>query len=205
MPTSAEVRRDELRRNYGQPIERSKLKVLRRLDEHCRKFISLSPFVCLGTSGEDGADVSPRGDKPGFVQVLDDTKLGLPDWPGNNRIDSLANIVSSPKVGLLFLIPGVDETLRVNGRAEITSDPNLLARWEVNGKRPRSVLLITVEEAFLHCGKALIRSRLWHDDYKIRRSELPSYGRMLKDQIDICDSVEDIEASVAEGYRDRLY
>ena len=205
MQSNTGVRREELRQNYGQPIERARLKVLRRLDGHCRKFISLSPFVCVGTSGEDGADVSPRGDKPGFVQVLEDTKLALPDWPGNNRIDSLTNIVSNPKVGLLFLIPGVDETLRVNGTAEITSDPDLLARWEVKGKRPRSVMVITVEEAFLHCGKALIRSRLWHDDYKIQRSELPSYGRMLKDQIDICDSVEDIEASVAEGYRDRLY
>jgi PPOX class probable FMN-dependent enzyme len=204
MQSNIEARR-QLRQNYGRPIERARIKVLRRLDGHCRRFISLSPFVCLGTSGEAGADVSPRGDKPGFVHVLDDTTVGLPDWPGNNRIDSLTNIVSNPSVGLLFLIPGVDETLRVNGRAEITTDPNLLARWEANGKRPRSAMVIGVEEAFLHCGKALIRSRLWHDDYKIQRSELPSYGRMLKDQIDICDSVEDIEASVAEGYRDRLY
>lgn len=196
---------EELRKNYGQPIERARLKVLRRLDEHCRKFISLSPFVCLGTSGENGADVSPRGDRPGFVHVLDDVTLALPDWPGNNRIDSLTNIVSSPGVGMLFLIPGVDETLRVNGKARVLTDPNFLARWDMNGKRPRSALLITIEEAFLHCGKALIRSRLWHDDYRIDRSELPSYGRMLKDQIEICDSAEEIETSVAEGYRYRLY
>jgi uncharacterized protein len=205
MQSNTEDGQQELRQKYGQPIERARLKVLRRLDAHCRRFISLSPFVCLGTSGDDGADVSPRGDRPGFVHVLDDATLAIPDWPGNNRIDSLTNILSNSRVGLLFLIPGVDETLRVNGSAELSNDPNLLARWEVSGKGPRSALLISVEEAFLHCGKALIRARLWHDDYKIQRSELPSYGRMLKDQIEICDSVEDIEASVAEGYRERLY
>jgi PPOX class probable FMN-dependent enzyme len=201
MHSNSEEPQDELRRNYGQPIERARLKVLRRLDAHCRKFISLSPFVCIGTSGENGADVSSRGDRPGFVSVLDDGTLALPDWPGNNRIDSLTNVLSNPRVGMLFLIPGVDETLRVNGTAEVTTDPTLLARWEANGKRPKSALRITIDEAFLHCGKALIRSRLWHNDYRIDRSELPSYGRMLKDQIEISDSADEIEASVAEGYR----
>ena len=205
MHSDTKGRRDELQRNYGEPMERARLKVLRRLDGHCRQFIELSPFVCLGTSGDEGADVSPRGDRPGFVHVLDDVTLALPDWPGNNRIDSLANIVSNPRVGLLFLIPGVDESLRVNGRADVTTDSKILGRWEVNGKAPRSALVISVEEAFLHCGKALIRSRLWHDDYRIDRSQLPSYGRMLKDQIEISDSAEDIESSVAEAYRNRLY
>jgi uncharacterized protein len=205
MQSGTKSHEDELRQTYGQPIERARLKVLRCLDGHCRKFISLSPLVCLGTSGEDGADVSPRGDRPGFVHVLDDTTLAIPDWPGNNRIDSLTNILGNPSVGLLFLIPGVDETLRVNGKAKIERNAALLARWDANGKRPRSALVVTVDEAFLHCGKALIRSRLWHDDYRVDRSQLPSYGRMLKDQIDICDSVEEIEASVAEGYRERLY
>jgi PPOX class probable FMN-dependent enzyme len=194
-----------LRERYGQPIERARLKSLRKLDKHCCKFISLSPFVCLGTTGEYGADVTPRGDRPGFVHVLDEVTLAIPDWPGNNRLDSLMNIVANPHVGLLFLVPGVDETLRVNGIAEVTLDVEVLARWEVNGKRPRSAIVITVQEAFLHCGKALIRSRLWHDDYKINRNDLPSYGRMLKDQIEVCDSAEEIEASVAEGYKERLY
>jgi uncharacterized protein len=195
----------DLRNRYGQPIERARLKSLRRLDRHCRRFIELSPFVCLGSSGVDGADVTPRGDRPGFVHVLDDTTLALPDWPGNNRLDSLTNIVSNPEIGMLFLIPGVDETLRVNGTAEISADPSLLERWNVTGKHPRSVLVITVKEAFLHCGKALIRSRLWHDDYKIDRAELPSYGQMMKDQVEIADSSAEIEASVAEGYKERLY
>jgi PPOX class probable FMN-dependent enzyme len=195
----------DLRKHYAQPIERARLKTLPKLDDHCRRFIALSPFLCLGTAAEAGVDVSPRGDRPGFVQVLDDYTLAVPDWPGNNRLDSFTNLVSSPKVGMLFLIPGVDETLRVNGTARITTDPDLLALWDVDGKRPKSVLVISVCEAFLHCGKALIRSRLWRDDYRIDRSRLPSYGRMLKDQIDIRDSVEQIEASIAEGYKQRLY
>jgi hypothetical protein len=106
---------------------------------------------------------------------------------------------------MLFLIPGVDETLRVNGTAAITTNPDVLARWDTNGKQPKAALLITIGEAFLHCGKALIRSRLWHDDYKVDRASLPSYGRMLKDQIEVRDSAEEIEASVAKGYREKLY
>ena len=195
----------DLREQYPPAIERARLKTLRKLDGHCRRFIELSPFVCLGTNSDAGPDVSPRGDRPGFVHIVDDTTLAIPDWPGNNRLDSLANVQSNPAVGLLFFIPGVDETLRVNGTAQITMEAGVLDRWETNGKRPRSALVITVTEAFLHCGKALIRSRLWHDDYKIDRSELPSYGRMLKDQIDIQDTAEQIEQSVAEGYRNKLY
>jgi uncharacterized protein len=196
---------DSLRERYGEPIERARLKTLRKLDQHCRRFIALSPFVCLGTASQEGADVTPRGDAPGFVRVLDDRTLAIPDWPGNNRLDSFLNILSNPQAGLLFLIPGVDETLRVNGTGRIITDPELLASWETNGKRPKSALVITVREAYLHCGKALIRSRLWTDDYKIDRADLPSYGQMMKDQIEIADSAEEIEASVAEGYRERLY
>lgn len=196
---------DALRERYGPPIERARLKTLPKLDRHCRRFIELSPFVCLGTAAEGGCDVTPRGGKPGFVHVLDNATLAIPDWPGNRRLDSLMNIISNPQVGLLFFVPGVDETLRVNGSAAITTDPGMLARWEVDGKRPRSALVVTVEEAFMHCGKALIRSRLWHDDYKIDRGELASYGRMLKDQIEISDSAEEIEAAVAESYRNKLY
>jgi PPOX class probable FMN-dependent enzyme len=190
---------------YPPPIERARLKTLRKLDTHCRKFIALSPFVCLGTVGDEGADVTPRGGPPGFVHIVDDGTLALPDWPGNNRLDSLTNIVSDARVGMLFLIPGIDESLRVNGAAEISVRPDLLAMFDTDGKQPRSVLLVRIAEAYLHCGKALIRSRLWRDDYKVDRSELPSYGRMLKDQIDIWDSAETIEASVEKGYREGLY
>ena len=194
-----------LRECYAPAIERARLKTLRKLDRHCRRFIALSPFLCLGTSASEGADVTPRGDAPGFVHVLDEVTLAMPDWPGNNRLDALTNILANPQVGLLFLVPGVDETLRVNGRAAISTDPALLARWDVHGKQPKSVLVITVEEAFLHCGKALMRSRLWQGDYRVERAQLPTYGRMLKDQIEISDSVEEIEASVLEGYTKRLY
>lgn len=197
--------RESLRECYAPAIERAKLKSLQKFDEHCRNFIALSPFVCLGTQSAAGADVTPRGDAPGFVKVLDETTLAMPDWPGNNRLDSLENIIENPQVGLLFLIPGVDETLRVNGTARITLDEAVLALWEVNGKRPKSVLLIALDEAFLHCAKALIRSQLWQDTYKVDRNVLPTYGRMLKDQIEIADSVEAIEKSVEEGYRERLY
>ena len=195
----------ELREIYGPVLERARIKILPKLDKHCRHFISLSPFLCLGTASADGADVTPRGDRPGFVHVLDDFTIAIPDWRGNNRLDSLLNIVSNPQVGMVFLIPGVDETLRVNGKAEISTEPELLARWKVNGTHPKSAIVVNVEEAFMHCGKALIRSRLWHEDAKIDRRELPTYGQMLKDQIDICDSAEEIQESVVAAYRDKLY
>jgi PPOX class probable FMN-dependent enzyme len=205
MPSYPVETEGTLRERYPQPNERSRLKTLRKLDRHCRRFIELSPFLCLGTASDRGVDVSPRGDHPGFVHVLDDTTLAIPDWPGNNRLDSLANVVSNPEIGLLFLIPGVDESLRVNGAARIVHDPDLLSCWNTNGKQPRSALLVTVHEAFLHCAKALIRSRLWAADSRIDRSQLPSYGRMLKEQIDIAQTAEEIEASVNDGYRDNLY
>ena len=192
----------ELRDVYGPAIERARKKSLRRLDGHCRRFIELSPFVCMGTVGSGGADVTPRGDQPGFVRVVDETTLAMPDWPGNNRLDSLENLREDARVGLLFLIPGFEETLRVNGRAEISFAEELLGLWE---KRPKSALVIRVEEAFLHCGKAMIRSRLWDPAARVERSALPSYGQMLKDQIEIADTASEIEASVAEGYRNRLY
>jgi PPOX class probable FMN-dependent enzyme len=196
---------DALKGCYPQPLERSLRKSLTKLDTHMRHFISLSPFLCLGTSGSGGADVTPRGDSPGFVHVLDDQTLLIPDWQGNNRLDSLTNIVANPHVGLLFLVPGVDETLRVNGVAEITMDPALLERWTVNGKHPRSATRVTVREAYLHCGKALMRSRLWSDDYRIARAELPSYAQMLKDQGVTTQSVEELQAAIDESYATRLY
>jgi len=195
----------ELRKVYPPVVERARLKTQVKLDNHCRNFIARAPFVCLGTSSERGADVTPRGDEPGFVLVLDDTTLAIPDWPGNNRLDSLSNILFNPRVGLLFLIPGVEETLRINGTAEISTSAELLERWPRNGKRPRAVLVVTIREAFLHCGKALIRSRLWKNDYKIDRAELPPYGHILKDQIVTSETAEQIEASIQNGYANRLY
>jgi len=196
---------NDLRKLYPPPIERARLKTLHRLDQHCTNFIARSPFVCLGTSSERGADIAPRGDEPGFVLVLDERTLAVPDWPGNNRLDSFANILLNPQVALIFFIPGVEETLRVNGAAEITTSAELLDRWQRDGKRPRAVLVVTVREAFLHCGKALIRSRLWQDDYKIPRVQLPPYGQMLKDQIETTETAEEIQASIENGYANKLY
>src|SRR5438132_4719758 len=143
----------DLRKLYPPTVERARLKTQFKLDKHSRNFIARSPFVCIGSSSERGADVTPRGDEPGFVLVLNETTLAIPDWPGNNRLDSFSNIVTNPQVALLFFIPGVEETLRVNGVAEITTNGELLDRWERNGKRPKAVVVVTVREAFLHCGK----------------------------------------------------
>ena len=136
---------------------------------------------------------------------LDDRTLLIPDWPGNNRLDSLTNIVANPNVGLLFFIPGVNETLRVNGTAEVTTDPEMVARWTVDGKHPRSALRVTVGEAYLHCAKALMRSKLWEDDYRIERAELPTYAQMLKDQGVTTQTVEELQAAIDDSYRTRLY
>lgn len=196
---------ETLRAAYPPTLERALLKTLARLDEHMRQFIALSPFVCMGTGSEAGADVTPRGDQPGFVQVADETTLLIPDWPGNNRLDSLSNLVANPQVGLLFMIPGVNETLRVNGVAEISTASELVERWNVSGKRPRAVLRVSVREAYMHCGKALIRSRLWDPASQIARDRLPTYGQMLKDQASVRESAEEIQASVLDGYKRGLY
>lgn len=170
---------EELAELYGPPSERALLKVIPHLDEHCRAFIAASPFAVLATSGSRGADCSPRGDRPGFAQVADAGTLLLPDRRGNNRLDSLRNVVENPAVGLLFLVPGVNETLRVNGRARISRDPALRERFAVQGKTPAAVLVVAVEEAFIQCAKALVRSELWNPALHVPRSALPSLGTVL--------------------------
>ena len=193
-----------LRGLYGEPSPRAARKVLSRLDRHCRAFIALSPFLVIGTAAADGrGDVSPRGDAPGFVAVLDDTTLLLPDRLGNNRVDTLSNVVENPNVGLLFFVPGMNETLRINGAARVTTDRALLEPLAVNGKVPASGLLIRVDEAFLHCAKALIRSKLWEPQARIDRSTFPSMGRMLADQIGL--DVAETERLSEESIRTRLY
>ena len=137
--------------------------------------------------------------------MLDDQTLLIPDWPGNNRLDSLTNVVANPNIGLLLLIPGVNETLRINGVGEITTEPAMLERWTVNGKHPRSAMRVTVREAYLHCAKALMRSKLWDDDYRIERTNLPTYAQMLKDQGVTTQSVEELQAAIDESYATRLY
>ena len=194
-----------LRALYGAPSELSLKKQLTRLDPHCRRFIALSPFLVLATVGKDGLpDASPRGDAPGFVAVLDDETLLVPDRRGNNRLDSLQNIAEQSGVGLIFFVPGINETLRVNGHARITTDAALLARFAVDGKVPRTGLLVAVKEVYYHCAKALIRAKLWDSSRHIARKEFPSLGRILADQIAGTDAAA-TEQTIAEGYRERLY
>jgi len=196
----------DLRALYPQPSDLVQRKDLKRLDRHCRNFIAHSPFMILATSGADGSvDASPRGDAPGFVQVLDDHTLLIPDRRGNNRLDSLANIIANAQVGLLFLVPGIGETLRVNGRASVVTDAAVLAGMAVGGKVPTAAVRVEVEEAFLHCAKAIIRSKLWQDDYRAGRDEIPSLGRMIADQLNEGEQVAETEAHIERSYRDHLY
>jgi len=172
-----------LRRLHHAPMSRATDKTLRGLDAHCRKIIALSPFCIVATQGPGGADVSPRGDPPGFVREINDRTLLLPDRVGNNRLDGMTNLFVNPRIGLLFLVPGMNETLRINGTARVTDAPRLLAGSAINGRAPKVGLVITIEEAFLHCGKALIRSALWDAARHIDRGVLPSYAEMLLDHV----------------------
>jgi PPOX class probable FMN-dependent enzyme len=164
-------------------MSRATDKVLGALDDHCRRIISLSPFCVVATQGPSGADISPRGDPPGFVRELDERTLLLPDRVGNNRLDAMTNLLVNPRIGLLFLVPGMNETLRINGTARITDDARLLALSVINGRQPKVALVIAIEEAFLHCAKALIRSALWDETRHIDRATLPPYAEMLLDHV----------------------
>jgi PPOX class probable FMN-dependent enzyme len=169
----------ELERLYGEPNPNSLMKEIDYINLHYRAFIEAAPFVVLASVGPEGLDGSPRGDAPGFVRVRDEKTLLLPDRRGNNRIDTLKNIVRDPRVSLLFLIPGIGETLRINGRAAISVDPALCGSFIVQGKAPRSVLVVTVDRVYFQCQKALVRSKLWDPASRIERSALPSTGTML--------------------------
>jgi uncharacterized protein len=177
--------RAQLRTLYASAKERSVRKQIDHLDVHCQRFIGLAPLVVLASSsaGAQMLDASPRGGEPGFVKVQGAHTLLLPDSPGNNRLDTLENILDTGRIGLLFLVPGVDETLRVNGSAELTTDPAALALFADTRRPPKLVIRVTVAEAYLHCAKALMRSALWNPANHIDRATLPSMGEMMKDQI----------------------
>jgi PPOX class probable FMN-dependent enzyme len=164
---------------YGKPSEPAVMKELDHVHKHYRAFIEASPFLAMATAGPGGLDVTPRGDPPGFVGVLDEKTLLIPDRRGNNRVDSLRNLIHDPRIALLFLIPGVGETLRVNGRASISVAPELLARFPAQGKLPRSVIVVQVESVYFQCPKALVRSDLWNPEKHVPRSALPSTGTVL--------------------------
>jgi uncharacterized protein len=197
----------ELRALVGAPSELALRKELSALDEHCRTFIALAPFVLVGTAGATGrVDVSPRGDAPGFALVLDEHTVVIPDRPGNRRIDSFQNILENPHAGLLFVIPGVEETLRVNGRAMLVRDPDVLARMSAQGKIPLIGIAVHVEEAFLQCAKAFRRSRLWQQESWPERSVLPSAGKIWLDQTKPAGTTaEQLNCQIEESYVTRLY
>ena len=195
---------EQLRALYAQPTERARRKQLDVLDAHCKAFIALSPFVVLATSdGAGWVDATPRGGAAGFVVVQDERTLLLGDAPGNNRLDALQNLIENPQAGLLFMIPGVDETLRVNGRVELSTDPADLAACSDARRTPKLVLRITVQEAFLHCAKAFMRSRLWHADAQIERGRLPTMNQMIHDQLGL-DIPPEPQADMLQRYQQDL-
>lgn len=189
---------EALRTLYPQPSERAVRKQLDRLDAHCHRFIGLSPFLVLASAGADGdLDASPRGGEPGFVRVANDRTLLVPDSPGNNRLDTLTNILERGRVGILFLIPGVDETLRVNGTARLTDSAQALAHFEGERRSPKLAIEVSVREAYLHCAKSLMRAKLWSPDSRIERVRLPTMNQMIHDQIGSADAPESQEAMLA--------
>ncbi|TMJ23316.1 MAG: pyridoxamine 5'-phosphate oxidase family protein [Alphaproteobacteria bacterium] len=170
----------ELEAIYGQPAGPAVIKEIDHISDHYRRFIETSPFVILATSGPEGLDCTPRGDPPGFVRVVDSRTVMLPDRRGNNRIDSLRNIVRDPRIALLFLVPGVGRTLRINGRAAISVDPALCESFTMEGKLPRSVIVVTADSVYTQCPKALVRSHLWDASRHVEESSLPSSGTIMK-------------------------
>ena len=190
-----------LREIYRAPAQRSLDKEIDHLDEHCRDFIAHAPFLSLGTASADGiVDVSPKGGPPGFVAVLDEGRLAIPDMSGNNRLDSMQNIVSGGHVACLFMIPGVDETLRVNGTASVSTDPDVLAACPINGMPANVAIVVSVRTAFIHCAKALRRSGIWYPDRWPDVSDLASPACMLMDHIGLEGTVEDSQRALDESY-----
>lgn len=198
---------DELRSIVGGSSELVKRKVITYLDSHCQDFISRSPFLVISTSDETGfCDVSPRGDSPGFVLVLDEKRLVIPERPGNKRIDTMRNILSNPQAGLLFLIPGLGETLRVNGKASLVKDPAILEAMAVKGKSPLLGICIEVEECFIHCAKAMIRSKIWEPEAWSDKDSLPNAAKILIEHSKLDSMTEkELEESLQDGYKNRLY
>jgi uncharacterized protein len=206
--TSTVTAEDRLRQIIGGPSDLVASKVADRLNDLTRQFIGRSPFVCIATSRPDGGlDIAPRGDPAGFVQILDHRRLLIPERPGNRLADTLTNLLADPRIALLFLIPGVGDTFRVNGRAAVVDDAGLLASSAVEGRVPKLGILVTIEEAFTHCAKALIRSDLWNPERHVDRSELPSSGAILRAVADDDLDVETYERERAARYarREGLY
>lgn len=189
---------DELEAIYGTPGESSLVKEVPKVTSHYRAYIEKAPFVALATSGPEGLDCSPRGDLPGFVRIHDDKTLMIPDRAGNNRVDSLRNIVRDPRVGLLFMIPGVGNTIRANGQAVLSTDPELLASFAVKGKPPRSVIVFTIETIYFQCARAIVRAHLWDAVAQVDPKSLPSAGQILAELSDARVGGEDYDRAWPE-------
>ena len=196
---------EQLEAIYGQPNEASTVKVVSRITLQYRLLIDASPFTALATCGPEGLDCSPRGDLAGFVRVHDEKTLMMPDRRGNNRVDSLRNIVRDPRVALLFLIPGSGSTLRVNGRARVSADPDLLMSFEVDGKTPRTVIVMTVEQIYFQCARAIVRSELWNPDKRVDPGSLPTPGQILADMSDNRVGGKDYDRAWPERARQSLW
>lgn len=207
MSDAAHIVRDlsTLEQIYGTPAAASIVKEVAYIHPHYRALIEASPFAALATSGPGGLDVSPRGDGKGFIVVQDEKTLLLPDRRGNNRVDSLRNLLADPRVALLFLMPGVGETLRVNGRAEISIAPALLQRFAMDGKKPRSVLVIHVDTVFFQCSRAVVRADLWNPEKKIDRASLPSTGTILAALSDAKVGGESYDRELPQRVKATLY
>lgn len=198
--------REELRAHYKSASERALRKEMRGLDPHAKGFLKRSPFVLIGSwDGKGNGDVTPKGDRPGFAAVLDDTTIAIPDRPGNNRLDTLENIIVNPAVGLLFLIPGMEETLRINGTARITADEGLRERLMAEGKLPATVVVVSIQAVYMHCAKAFMRSQLWAPSTWPDRASLPTLGQILKDQIGTTESAEATDRALAESYAQTMW
>ena len=198
--------REELRAAFEPTHDVAIRKELRVIDPHSRRFIERSPFVFIGSQDREGnADVSPKGDQPGFVRVLDAQTIAIPDRPGNNRLDTWENVVENPAVGLIFLIPGMNETLRINGEARLTLDPDLCAECHVNNRPALAVLIVKVQAVYMHCAKAFIRSRLWAPDSWADRSEMPTLGQILKDQARLSGTASEFDGILDDAYRTTLW
>lgn len=198
--------KQQLRELVGFPAERVSRKVISSLDQHCQKFISLSPFLLIATADAAGnMDVSPKGDPPGFVRVLDEQTLAIPDRPGNKRADGFINIIENPRVGLFFMVPGYRETLRVSGSARIVRDEPLRESMAIKGRSPALALVVDVEEVFFHCAKCVIRSGIWQPDGWADISSMPAYSQITVDHTRWHESPEAVEAQLAESYEKNLY
>lgn len=205
-PSDTITTEEALRTIYAQPAEPVRKKAFPHLDKHSRHYLELSPFFCIGSNRPDGlGDVSPRGGEPGFVQALDDRHIAFPDRPGNNRLDTLVNILHQPAVGLLFFLPGVNDMMRINGIACITTREDLMQRFVHDGKRPRTVVVIETREVYFHCSKALRRSDLWNPDKRIPKGGFPTLGQIARDQFNLRVPSQLIDFALDRDAKKNLY